>query len=146
MDDRILRMAIDIEKAGVEFYASFCNGGDAVMNALFRRLRDEERAHMGMFEGMLSRRAASGDAAPDAGRFVMSAGRAIFNREKLINETASLNSEAEILSFAMRRELDTVLLYGEMARGLEGRDKEIFIELAEVERTHFFTLAEKAGI
>ncbi|NLP41491.1 MAG: ferritin family protein [Veillonellaceae bacterium] len=145
-----LRVAIEIEKRGHEFYQQAYNQSqEAEHKDLFLLLRDEETHHMEKFQKVLNKVQTTKSecesfTAETAAYLSALASDHVFPKEEEAARTiASLKTIDTILAVAMQAEKDSILLYDELAGKSKSEEtRKVFAALKAEEQQHVVKLRE----
>jgi rubrerythrin len=142
----VLEFAVRLEENGELFYREAAKiTEDSTAKDLFSRLADEEVAHKGIFENLLSRIA--NFEAPEGypGEYLAYLhnymdGKVIFSKEnqKIL---PAINTTVEAFDFAIQREMDAVFYYQELKAFVNKIDHATLDKIIEEERRHFAALS-----
>ena len=143
----VVRVAIRVEEDGELFYSRAALRADTPQVAdLFNELAAEEIRHKTLFEGLLSRidRIAAPESYP--GEYLAYLhdyvdGKVIFLKD-LKAETDKIQTTAEALDFAIRREADSIMYYQELKGYVSAKEQPPIDKVIEEERSHFVRLSE----
>lgn len=107
---------------------------DKSLSALFSSLAEEEEKHREMFLPLKS---------SEAEGTVLSHEEEtdLFDTGRLLTEIGHIETAEDLLGFAIRRELDTILFYRRMAHTGFG-DTAMLEKMIKMEETHFYRLHE----
>ena len=136
--EELVRYACLIEESGDRMYRALAERSSArELKSLFLSLAEEEMKHKEMF---LSLEGGEKSAAglPES-REEDEAG--LFDPERLLTEIGHIETAEDLINFAIRRELDTILFYKRMAHTGYG-DPSLLEKLIKMEETHFYRLHE----
>lgn len=145
----LLELAAGMEKAGADLYRSLaggCAAGSAERD-LFTFLASQEDAHevwIADFRRTLPDASIPGydDIDPVAAR----AFARVFSGTRLSDERSRAKDRRSILDFAIRREMDSIMLYHELSARVPDPSRGRLLELVAEEREHFGMLASlRAG-
>ena len=106
-------------------------------SALFRSLAEEEKKHKEMFLALKK----DGESDEALSEVSPEDGPDLFDAGRLLTEISHIESAEDLLNFAIRRELDTILFYKRMAHTGFG-DPSLIESLIKMEETHFYRLHE----
>ena len=145
----ILQIAIQIEKNGIEFYtaAGKAAKSDKVKD-LFSFLVDEEKKHIGTFEGMmkaLTDERLSGKYDPyleEEAMYIkaLSDSRVFTKPGGGKRLSSSAQAAEDVLRVAMDMEKDSILFYYEMLKATKEQDKHAVEDVISEEKKHFVKL------
>jgi rubrerythrin len=127
---KIISNAINAEVEAFTFYNSISNKAkDNIIKKLFKDLADEETKHKHTLEGFLKR-------AP--GKMHFSESRDFKIGDTLPTPTLTLDLKPiDSIVIAIKKELEAMQMYTQLANSsLDEEQKNIFIELATMERSH----------
>jgi rubrerythrin len=135
--EEFLALAALIERSGAEMYKKLAGkAGAGEMATLFTQLAAEEEEHEKVF---LSLGKISHEPGFTEGILKKSEGSDLFSSERLSGELAYVDDPEDILNFAIRRELDTILFYKRMLhKGFDA--KQIIEDVIKMEEEHFYRL------
>jgi len=143
----IFQFAIRIEENGVVFYREMAKKHEnEKFTGLFNALAEEEIKHKEVFEKMVSEIEDYQPHESYPGEYFAYvrayADSIIFNKEKLSDEIAKINTPVNAIDFAIAREWESISYYQEI-KGIvpEGQHVEIDKIIAQ-EREHFTRLSE----
>ncbi len=142
----IFQMAIRLEENGEKFYRQMAERMEKEeMKNLFHFLADEELRHRETFTAMLSELEdyQPSSAYPDEYFTYLRSyiDGAVFSRERLEKELQLLEKDVDVIDFAIRRELDTILFYTELSKFLPESQAEKVKRIIEEEKRHFLKLS-----
>ncbi len=145
--DEIIRLAIDIEKAGKAFYEAAAQMvTDSEIKALFKALAGEEDKHISDFQALGAN--FKNDITPNesyAGEYGDYLKAIIDNHVFNINNVESLIKDVvvarEALAVALRFEKDSILIFQEFLNGVDESGREAVQGLIEQEKAHIRMLA-----
>jgi rubrerythrin len=140
----LLELAAGMERAGADLYRSLaagCVAGSAERD-LFSFLASQEDAHevwIADFRRTLPDTSIPGydDIDPVAAR----AFKRVFSSTRLSDERSRAEDSRSILDFAIRREMDGIMLYHELSARVPEPARSRLLELVAEEREHFAMLA-----
>ncbi|MBN2726162.1 ferritin family protein [Candidatus Mcinerneyibacteriota bacterium] len=133
--EELVSLACLIEESGREMYQALAGKtSDKSLSALFLSLAEEEEKHREMFLSLKSRKAEGTDTSLEEGPDLFDTGR-------LLTEISHIGTAEDLLGFAIRRELDTILFYKRMAHTGFG-DTALLEKMIKMEETHFYRLHE----
>jgi rubrerythrin len=145
----ILEVAISIEENGEAFYREIAGKRkDAVSAGFFRKLADDEVRHSAIFSKMLNDR---GKYEPESESYVGEyaaylrafADHHVFNKENAGHGAASrMRSMKEILNFAIRIELESIVFYMDLKQDVFKEHGETINKIIDEERGHYNLLSE----
>lgn len=150
--EETLKIAIEIEKNGREFYEGMLEEtDDQKINEVFRDLADQEVKHRETFEEML------GDVETEEGPDLNSllygeledsylsalADSKVFTpANENIEEAREANNRDELLSIAISLEKDTILYYYEILQNAKSSDdQDLIMDVIDEEKSHVKRLA-----
>lgn len=140
---RLYELAVDLEMAGSLFYRTYSEGHpDRVVGELFEFLADEEDRHGRELSEILRDMpdleipGFESEMQPELKAYTR-----IFSGARLAAERADVRDAASALDFAIRREMDSIFLYGELSRVVPGTERQAVERLIEEERSHFRRLS-----
>lgn len=143
----VLNFAVRIEEDGEVFYrkAALVAEGEAVKK-LFLRLADEEIGHKKLFQNMLSKLEEYKPTESYGGEYMAYLrdyidNKAVFTKEKE-NRFSAVKDTLSAISFAMERELDSILYYQEVKQFIMEKQWWAIDNVIAEERKHFALLAE----
>ena len=143
-DIEAARVAMNLEKDGIEFYsAAALLARDKKVKAIFRQLGEEEREHLEKFRLWEAELIAAGEGtgfweSPEVDLYIHSLVRSGIFQGRVRETAASIRDDSEALEIGIAAEKDSILFYQEAAarcRSPEGR--KMFARLAEEEKEHF---------
>lgn len=145
--DEVVKLAIEIEKNGKEFYESMIGKvkEDKIKNLLDFLAKEEEK-HRQIFEGILQNLGETEivETYPGEYQAYMKAlsGECVFT-QNLLRERIDKGFETpgELLDFALRIEKDSIILYTEMKENVL-RKQSALDEVINEERKHFILISE----
>lgn len=140
----LLELAAGMERAGADLYRSLAAGYGAgsAGRDLFMFLASQEDAHeiwIADFRSTLPDASIPGyeDVDPVAAR----AFKRVFSSTRLSEERSRATDFRSILDFAIRREMDSIMLFHELSARVPGPASHRLAELVAEERDHFGRLA-----
>jgi len=148
-----LRIAVDIETRGQEFYRQAHSYAKKIEHKnLFLLLMNEEVQHKEKFTELYQKIKAQKEAVadeylfdPETSRYltVLSEGHVFPEENKAAKKIAELDTIGAILNVAMQAEKDSILFYDELARNAKFEEaRQIFTLLKQEEQTHVVKLRE----
>jgi rubrerythrin len=146
-----LRIAVDIETRGQEFYRQASSyATKAKYKEIFLMLMDEENQHrqtfMKIYNKIKEQKETMNDDYlfdPDTSRYltILSEGHVFPDAEQAAQMIAKLDTVGAILKVAIQAEKDSILFYGELARSAKFDEaKKIFELLRQEEQKHVVKL------
>jgi rubrerythrin len=137
----VLRVAVAVEEAGRALYEELAESAELVsQSAALRMLAIEESRHESDFRDILDRyggRAPRDLAIAEPGED-LTKWLSLFSPDRLAEEAEKISSAEEALSFAARREMDTIMFYSEVRDMMDDElDIEVVDWIIEQERAHF---------
>jgi rubrerythrin len=145
--DEVLKLAIEIEENGKEFYSKMAEKvKEQKLKDLLNFLSGEEEKHKKFFEELLEKLKETEivETYPGEYQAYMKAlsWECVFT-QKLLSENLNKGFETprELLDFALRIEKDSIILYTEMKANIL-RKQEALDRVIEEERKHFILISE----
>jgi rubrerythrin len=144
----ILQFAVRIEEDGEIFYRKAAlTAGDESARMFFNDLADQEIGHKKTFQNMLTK---TGEHMPPEsfqGEYIAYLrdyidNKAVFTKDAASQQLSDTGDISSAVSFAMQRELDSILYYQEARQFLSVRHHGAIDSIIEEERKHFTNLAE----
>ena len=137
----VLGIAVAVEEAGKALYERLAESSDLVpVSAALRVLAIEEGRHGQDFQDILDRYGGYAPrdlAIPEPGEGLLR-WVSIFSPDRLADELDGIRSGADALSFAAKREMDTIMFYSEVRDAMKDElDIEVVDWIIEQEREHF---------
>jgi rubrerythrin len=145
--DEVLKLAIEIEKNGQEFYASMANKvKDEKLKDTLNLLANEEEKHKKVFEDILESLGETEVVETYAGEYQAYmkalADECVFTQDILKKKKdEGFDKTVDLLDFALRIEKDSIILYSEMKENLLG-NQDVLDKVIEEERKHFIMISE----
>jgi len=144
----IIEFAIRIEENGERFYreaALLAEDGD--VKTIFNNLADEEVGHKKTFRDILSKKGELKPTESFQGEYLAYLrdyidNKAVFTEDFKNNQSSVPGDAVSAVSFAMQRELDSILYYEETKRFVSKKYHEAIDSIIEEERKHFLNLTE----
>jgi len=144
----IIQFAIRIEEDGEVFYRNAAlMAGDEVVKTFFGSLADQEIEHRKTFQDMLSKIEGQRMHESFQGEYIAYLRDYIDNKAVFTKDAANQqlvetpNNIMSAVSFAMQRELDSILYYQETRKFLSERHHGAIDSIIDEERKHFTDLA-----
>lgn len=140
----LLELAAGMERTGADLYRSLAAGFDAgsPQRDLFSFLASEEDSHEVWIAGFKSSMPDSSvPGYDDIDPVTARAFARVFSGARLSDERGRATDYGSILDFAIRREMDSIMLFHELAARVPDPAKSRLLELAAEERGHFGMLA-----
>ncbi|MCX5812914.1 MAG: ferritin family protein [Proteobacteria bacterium] len=144
----ILQFAVRIEEDGEIFYRKAAlKAGDKGVRKFFNDLADEETGHKKTFQNMLSKIGEHRPPESFQGEYIANLrdyidNKAVFTKDAANQQLSDTGDISSAISFAMQRELDSILYYQETRQFLSERHHGAIDSIIEEERKHFTNLAE----
>ncbi len=145
--DEILKLAIEIENNGREFYINMSERvSEDELKRILNFLASEEEKHKKVFEDILKNLDTSNIVESYSGEYQAYlralADECVFTND-LVKQKASegFSSSLELLIFALRIEKDSIILYTEMKDKVLKKEEELN-RVIEEERKHFVMISE----
>lgn len=146
----VYQIAISVEENGEMFYREVCKRFDEKRDdniiKLFNFLADAETLHKNTFEEMLStfEEYEIEQSFPEEYFVYLKKyiGNNLFTKEALKRSISKMVIVDDVIEFAKRRELDTILFYQEIKNLVPEEQKEKIDYLIEQERDHFKRLSD----
>ena len=143
----ILQFSVRIEEDGEIFYRKAAlMARDKDVRAFFNSLADEETWHKKTFQDMLAK--IEGHRPPESfeGEYIAYLrdyidNKAVFTKDAADRQLSDANDVSSAVSFAMQRELDSILYYQEIRQFLSEKHHGAIDSIIEEERKHFANLA-----
>ncbi len=144
----IIEFAIRIEENGERFYreaALLAEDGD--VKTIFNNLAEEEVGHKKIFRDILSKKGELKPTESFQGEYLAYLrdyidNKAVFTEDFKNNRSSVPSDTVSAVSFAMQRELDSILYYEETKRFVSKKHHEAIDSIIEEERKHFLNLTE----
>ncbi len=141
----ILQFAIKIEENGEEFYRVLAKSTeDKKQSELFEYLADEEVNHKNVFTSLLSKlKAYNTDEFPEEYFAYLKAyaNSMIFDLKDVEGETGKIRDIKAAVDYAIKKELDSILLYQELKDAIPQEQHSILNKIIQQERNHFIKLS-----
>jgi rubrerythrin len=144
----IIQFAVRIEEDGEVFYRKTAlTTEDEGIKKIFNQLADEESGHKKTFEDMLSK---TGEYRPPENfqdeylsylRDYID-NKAVFTKDVKSQQLSEVHDILSAVSFAMQRELDSILYYQETRQFVSEKYYGVIDSIIEEERKHFSNLAD----
>ncbi|MCX5804637.1 MAG: ferritin family protein [Proteobacteria bacterium] len=144
----IIQFAIRIEEDGEIFYRKAAlMMEDKRTGEIFNHLADEEVGHKKIFQDMLSKIGEYRPPESFQGEYLAYLrdyidNKAVFTKDINNQQLSDVHDMLSAVSFAMQRELDSILYYQETKQFLSERHYVTIDNIIEEERKHFASLAE----
>jgi rubrerythrin len=143
----VIQFALRIEEDGEIFYRKAAlMTGDKTTENFFNHLADEEVGHRKIFQNMLSEIVEYRPPESFQGEYLAYLrdyidNKAVFTKYVKDQQLSDVHDILSAVSFAMQRELDSILYYQETKQFLSEKHHEIINRIIEEERRHFAKLA-----
>jgi rubrerythrin len=144
----IIQFAIRIEEDGEIFYRKAALMiGDKVTENIFNHLADEEVEHKKIFQNMFSKIEVYSQPESFQGEYLAYLrdyidNKAVFTKDVKNQQLFDVHDMMSAVSFAMQRELDSILYYQETKQFLSEKHHEAINRIIKEEMKHFANLAE----
>jgi rubrerythrin len=144
----IIQFAIRIEEDGEIFYRKAAlMMEDKRTGEIFNHLADEEVEHKKIFQDMLAKIGEYRPPESFQGEYLAYLrdyidNKAVFTKDIKNQQMSDVHDTLSAVSFAMQRELDSILYYQETKQFLSERHYVTIDNIIEEERKHFASLAE----
>jgi len=145
--EEIIRLAVEIEKAGQAFYeAAARKVGDSEVAALFTALGGEEERHIVDFQTLGERLkkefSANESYTGEYGDYLKAIiDQHVFNLENVDSLVENVVVAREALAIALRFEKDSILIFQEFLEVVDQKGREVVQKLIDQEREHIRVLA-----
>lgn len=140
--DEAVRLAIQIEQTGLEFYQSLRQKTNRnEIRAIVDTLIVEEGKHKRFFEHMLSRikdRSISESSSGDYAAYMQALSRETVYADERLRQSfkKKIKTADEVLGLAVKLEADSIMLYQQILQGLS-RDKKVLKKIIAEEQRHY---------
>lgn len=149
-----LRIAIEIEKRGFNFYkTAYEKVSDKEAKELFKILMEEEQKHLGIFTGFFAQIEARKEAHSaeylfdaEVSRYLAILAQShVFPSEENANRVITeLATAGNIIKLAINAEKDSILLYDELAKCSKFKEAQtVFLQLKQEEQGHVVEISNK---
>jgi len=144
--DEVFQFAIRIEENGEKFYRKSAEKlAREDLKNIFNFLADEEIRHKEVFTNMLRKIETyqSTEKYPeDYFAYIRAyADRIVFSEKDLEKKLSTIEEIVDVVDFAIRKELDSILYYQEVKRLVPERYHELLEKIVNEERKHFLKLS-----
>lgn len=149
MSDReLIDIAVAIERNGAAFYDSLVKStSDLTAKSAYQLLADQEREHIGIFQGMLG--LADEYSFPETYTeeydvyLKALVDSSVFTDDQVAREMAQkVSSDAEAIQIGIIAEKESILFYSEMRDLVRRSDRQVLTRIIGEERSHLRQLAE----
>lgn len=142
----IFQFAIRIEENGEKFYRTMAEKiNQPEAKTLFGALADEEVKHKKTYEGMVKGLENYEPPENYPGEYFeylkAYANNHIFTEDQLLSKIADIKDAESALTFAMARELDSILYYQEIKKMVPKNDQDKIDGIIDEERKHYVKLS-----
>jgi len=141
-------IAVAIERNGAAFYDSLVKStGDLTAKSAYQLLADQEREHIGIFQGMLG--LADEYSFPETYTeehdvyLKALVGSSVFTDDQVARKMAQkVSSDAEAIQIGIIAEKESILFYSEMRDLVRRSDRQVLTKIIGEERSHLRQLSE----
>ena len=144
----IIQFAVRIEEDGEIFYRKAALlTGDKGAEKIFNHLAEEEAEHRKTFQDMLSKIEESNLPESFQGEYLAYLrdyidNKAVFTKDVKNQQLSEVHDVLTAVSFAMQRELDSILYYQETRQFVSEKHHGVIDRIIKEERKHFANLAD----
>ena len=144
----LIDIAVGIERNGAAFYDSLVESTrDLTAKSAYQSLADQEREHMGIFQGMLGlagEHSFSETYTEEYDVYLKAlVDSSVFTDDQVAREMAQkVSSDAEAIHIGIIAEKESILFYSEMRNLVRRPDREVLTRIVGEERSHLRQLSE----